>query len=311
MKKSFKLLSLAAMFTLGLSLFGCSSNQIEDNTNDNSNPYDAYVLIDINPSFSFFIDENNIVSDISALNEDGDILLLNIEVNGNNLEQFTNKVIEKAVELGYIDAASGVTINIDAASDSNEVSNSVKQLIMNRFQEELNNASISATIQQRLYDNAFINAASEYELTPLEYRLALRAYELDTDLTFEDAIEMAKNQSANIILHIKENTELNGEILNSLKESMLLAKEEIIDEYVPLIEAKEAQIQATINADEDTSVLETELQSLKDDMAQELETIRNQFIIQNANALLLLQNEYQERIDQFKDQINDILDRFN
>jgi DNA repair exonuclease SbcCD ATPase subunit len=65
----------------------------------------AYVSVDINPSVQFITDSDNIVTSVTASNEDGEVILLNEEDNliGSNIEEATERIIELSIEHGYID----------------------------------------------------------------------------------------------------------------------------------------------------------------------------------------------------------------
>jgi hypothetical protein len=65
----------------------------------------AYVSVDINPSVQFVTNGNDEVVSVTASNEEGEIILLEEAENliGLSIEEATEKIVELAIEYGYLD----------------------------------------------------------------------------------------------------------------------------------------------------------------------------------------------------------------
>jgi hypothetical protein len=66
----------------------------------------AYISIDINPSIEMGIDINNIVREIRGLNDDGTALIKNVKIEGKNIDQATEALMQEA-ESKYLSKGEG------------------------------------------------------------------------------------------------------------------------------------------------------------------------------------------------------------
>ncbi|SFG50851.1 Anti-sigma factor N-terminus [Desulfotomaculum arcticum] len=62
----------------------------------------AYVAIDINPSIELGVDKKDIVISAKGLNQDGELLLQNINLNKQPLEECLRKIIDQAIQSRYL-----------------------------------------------------------------------------------------------------------------------------------------------------------------------------------------------------------------
>lgn len=65
-----------------------------------------YVSVDINPSIEFIIDENDNVISYNLLNEDAEVLCVDVDFIGMNIEEAVELFVELATEAGFIDVDS-------------------------------------------------------------------------------------------------------------------------------------------------------------------------------------------------------------
>lgn len=296
MKKIGKVFTIISAVSIGLGLSGCDSI-IDDNTIDTASSYEAYVMVDINPSFGFYVNENGTVSTAMALNEDGEVLLVNLDLEGKNINQAAGLLVEEAMQLGYINANNGeVTVSVDATSEDDEDANYVRELVKLRLQETLQNKGVATNVQNKVYEQAFIGEASANGLSPVMYRLALMAYNGSSDLTMDEAKTMTKTQ---LMQQIKADNSEQAHLMQSLRADMVAEKQAVHDEYLPQIQALEAQIEAAIAAGEDTTELQTQLDTLKAEMHSELDAIKDYYQTESQTIKAQVRTQNTNRRNQY------------
>lgn len=93
-KKILVLTIVVAMLITSISLIGCTK-QADETYN--------YVSLKINPEVDFVVDSNGKVVSTYCLNEDAEVLLSDVSLNGKTIEEATETVVNMATEAGYID----------------------------------------------------------------------------------------------------------------------------------------------------------------------------------------------------------------
>lgn len=94
MKKMLKcLLSIMLVFFLMIALVACKEKEKGELSR---------VTIDINPSIEMMVDEDQKVLSVSALNDDGSIIISGEEIVGKDVEEATKLILELSTETGYI-----------------------------------------------------------------------------------------------------------------------------------------------------------------------------------------------------------------
>lgn len=277
---------LLMVFGLGLFALGLTACA-------NAEAYEAYVTVDINPSVGFVVNEQNVVKTAYALNEDGEMLLLQLQLEEKNFEDAVEEIIDESMDLGFIDVdAESTTIEIDAVGETEKITERVRTMVQERIAEKMSERALSANVRTRTYSQAEQDEAGNKGVSPVQYRLMKQAMELDPDLTEEEALNV---DAKGLIARMRNNPEARG-IAREIMEEFLAAKKAIHDEYIPQIKALEDQIAAATANTEDTSALEAELQALKDEMHAELMAVVQTKITESAALRVQLQTQHQARI---------------
>ena len=111
----FKTLALSSALALALPLFaGCTKEQEVNAV--------SHVAIDINPSLSLSLDEDNKVLTVHASNEDAQIMLYGEELVGLELDVALEKIAQLSVDLDYVNEDNyGVNVSVSGKIGENEV----------------------------------------------------------------------------------------------------------------------------------------------------------------------------------------------
>lgn len=283
MKKIKLILSFIAIFAVVLTIVGCqTSAQAED----------TYVTMDINPSVELIVSPREKVIYANPLNEDAEILLVELDLVGMDLDDAIDLIIQTAIDLGYIsvDEAAETFVSIESINPNAEI----QERINNKVKEHVNNAfenrGMFGKAKAKEYTPEFIEEAEGYGVTPGFLFLAKEAVELNDGLLLEDALEMTEEE---LIELVKSEREKAKDVAFELRDEFHNGRDEIFAIYHPQIQDLEGQIEtleteiadleAQIEAAEegtDVSDLEAQIETLETDLVDleaQLETVKTEF----------------------------------
>jgi len=310
MKKYKFILSFIAIFALVGMIVGCTTTaQAED----------SYVTVDINPSVELIVSPRDKVIYANPLNEDAEVLLIDLDLVGMDLENAIDLIIEISIELGFISAdedtetyVSVSAINADALIQE-RIQNRVKEHVNNAFQ----NKGLMGKAQDKGYQTEFIEEAESYGVTPGFLFLAKEAVVLSDDLLLEDALLLTR---AELIEIVKAAREAMKDVAFELRDQFHADRDALIAEYIPQIEALETQIaevEAQIEALEegaDATGLEAtladlndQLDALKTEFHDKMAAVRDEFHTQSEalreefrQAKTQRRNQHQNEVNQYR-----------
>ncbi len=300
MKKLTYFLSFVFVLATALVVVGCADgvSAATDNT---------YVTIDINPSVELIVSPREIVLYANPLNEDGELLLANLDLIGLPLDEATELIIQESINLGFIstDTDDETLVKISTISENNEIGDKIR----NRIKEHINNAFKERAMMGRAEDKGFtpefLAEAESYSVTPGFLFLAKSAILVDDTMTLEDALALTQ---AELIQIVKDSREANREVAQALKDEFMEARALIFDEYLPQIQALEAQIEAA-GEDVNTSELQAELDALKVEFHDAVTALRDDFHAQTAAFRAQVQAQHVLRMQEHHEQVEAFLEQ--
>jgi ElaB/YqjD/DUF883 family membrane-anchored ribosome-binding protein len=227
---------------------------------------DTYITVDINPSVELIVNRKEIVIYANPLNEDGEVLLAELELVGLPLDEALDLVIQTAIELGYIDVDAEETfVSISAISKNSEMGEKMRE----RAKEHINNAFKNRAMMGRAEDKGFtpefVAEAESYGVTPGFLFLAKTALIVDDELTLETALTMSVEELQAILKDAKQDMR---EVAQALKDEFLAARQALKDLYMPQFEAFEAEIAAK---EAELLVLQEQLAAKQAELVEALE----------------------------------------
>lgn len=273
------LIATTTVFALFFSLFliGCDQTSSLE-----------YATIEINPGIDMVI-ENDRVQSVAALNQDGEVLLVNLSLENKTMGDAVEEIIDEAIDLGYIDPdTEGTTVEIDSTSEAT----------MTKLQEKFNLAFQERGMYGKAVAKANAELIAEAEalgVTVGFLRLVYRVIEADDTILFEDALLMEQKDLLEILKN--KNSELKM-LARELKDEFFAERQLLFDEYLPQIEALEEQI-ATIEADGgDATDLIAELEALRTELHDLVTQLRETYQAEGEALRAQIQTRNQERIQQ-------------
>ncbi|MBN2299792.1 MAG: hypothetical protein JXC31_01265 [Acholeplasmataceae bacterium] len=268
----------------------------------------TYVTIDINPSVELIVSPKEIVLYANALNEDGELLLANLDLIGLTLEAATDLIIEESINLGFIstDEEIETVVSISAISENAEAGELIRERVKAHINQAFANRAMLGRAQDKGFSEEFIAEAASYDVTPGFLFLAKSAILVDDTMTIEDALALPE---ADLIAILEVAKQANREVAQALKDEFMAARELLFDEYLPQIQALEAQIEEAAE-DVDTTDLQTQLDTLKEEFHSAVTALRDDYHVQTealrsqiqAQNVLRIQEHY-EQVQAFKEQV--------
>lgn len=181
-----------ALVALGVfAISACSADESE---------YD-YVMVDINPSITFIIDEDGKVDSFVLNNEDAEIVAVDLELIGLEVEDALELYLDAAIEAGYIDVdAENNAIFVTTDEDEDEEDeDSINERIRGRAEQFMQERGIGAAIIRGKIDDELRERAEDLGIGAGKLRLIETAVDIDEDLTLEEALELDMREIMEIV----------------------------------------------------------------------------------------------------------------
>lgn len=150
------------------------------------------VTLDVNPSIEIKADQEEIVLDVVALNEDAKIIMDDIEFEGTNLETTVNALIDSMIGNGYINKnTNSVLLSVDNKDEN--VGNAIKDKLSAEISDLITTESIGGTVisQTVSADDEELSAlASQYGITVGKAKLIQTIIKINPDEEFSYYAEL-------------------------------------------------------------------------------------------------------------------------
>ncbi len=170
----------------------------------------SYVVLDINPTLELTLSETNVVLSADASNDDAEVLLSEVAVEGKPLEEATEEIADASVELGFIEENVNTEISVTVCGENAEQEEAlykrIKEKISHHVKEKHNiNLGVERdallTLRSELETLKSENPDNEkiQSLNIARYRMIVSAMEKDSTLTLEAALELTTRELIGII----------------------------------------------------------------------------------------------------------------
>lgn len=233
------LLVLTACFVI---YFITDKDDLKNHSTSSSSKKGGYIVVDINPSLEIAYDKDGIVTKITPLNEDAEILLCDMNLIGKSYESAVDSLFDGCIELGYLspsrqdNAVMTTVIGEDGAKDE-EMSEKIK----NVFNSEFSERKMLGVVITGFDDPELKDEADKYGIDTQKYSLIQRYLSLGGELEEERYSEISIRELYSYISE-KEKEIKNEEIAQKENEANKLQNElfgkviedlKIIVEYLP------------------------------------------------------------------------------
>lgn len=178
----------------------------------NDNKVVSYLSIDINPSIMLGVNEDDKVKEIDNLNDEAKEVTEGLELENMLVEDATSKIIDRAVELGYItEEEDDNAVLISTYCDNQNKANNMKNRVNNSVNNNLNARGIRALIIDEELTTEDAKKANEYGVSEAKILFVKKALEENLNLEFEDLIYLPAREIAKYISEYDSVTGGNGQ----------------------------------------------------------------------------------------------------
>ncbi len=275
--KKWKLLTGALAVVMAFTAIGCA-----DVSDANAS---TYVSMSINPAIEMYADDDGVIISAGALNEDGEVVLADLEVVGKTVEEAGEDFVEASTELGYYDESdpnAEVAIAVDGADQ--EKANGVKKNLAEKLQNYFSNKGVNGKVSEETL-NKYTGNVKKWGVSVGHAKMILRLLDLYPEMTEEQALELPISEVMAKIHAVNKDNKANNALAAERKAAIRALKEEYATTFelrrqtgelkervkdITLSEKERVEIQATIDENQkiiDASFAEykVKLRAIKDE----------------------------------------------
>ncbi len=204
----------------------------------------SFVTISINPEVELALDENNKILEVIPINDDADVLLSDLNLVGLNVEESIEKIVDSAMEIGFLEEYSEENaVIVTAVSDGEKERKELEETVINKINTHFETKKIySVVVAKGLNDELKAEAAS-YNISNGKMLLIQRALSLDETLIKEELVNNSIQQIQKLIKsYVKKRHDTLKETKTNLKKEWINQKNTLKQEYLDKVE----QLKSTI-----------------------------------------------------------------
>ncbi|MFC4769682.1 anti-sigma factor domain-containing protein [Effusibacillus consociatus] len=146
----------------------------------------AYVAIDINPSLELAVDKDREVLEATALNKDGETLLVNLKLKGKPIQQAVNELAAEAAKKGYVKSDGEILVTAANAGNYQMDIKVLENDVMMSVQETLKQNGLLTNVGGVVVSESVREEALKLGLSPGKYALYLQAKVSGIEVTVDD-----------------------------------------------------------------------------------------------------------------------------
>lgn len=215
----------------------------------------SFVSLDINPSIELGVNVFDVVVSAEAYNNDGEIVLEDLDVEGGSVEEAINEIVSSAIADGYVEEDGTSVIAITTETDDGELSEELKEAAEEGVENALEENETEAEIEK---DNVALERRDEaiaLGITPGKLNLIQKLQAVNPEATienFKDAsvkeIMAATHEAKGIGLGKQEKDSKGNEMKNENATNDKDNESEVeLDAEEPIVEDSDKEILADAN----------------------------------------------------------------
>ena len=304
MKKVLRLCSLLLLVMFIFSaLVACTDVKEKDTSEDvieevNTSKL-SYISIRINPEIELVVDEEEKVVAVNAINEDGEIVLFELNLLDLTAEEAVELITSKAVELGFIDPETEeALVYILTECEIEEEEKELEEKLCDKVDKFFSDKGfLGKGCPEQL--EKFKELAEELAVSLKDAKLISRILELYPEMELEEILELTKKELCELV---KDNNKKHG-IPAQLRDEYKEKVEEVKEEFSKYFELKK-ELKELEEKLEDTSLSEEELAAIQaeyDLKKAEYDTLKEQY----KEKVEEVKDNHKEQIDKVKEEIKE------
>lgn len=263
MKNLFKILCLCLCVALiGSCIVGCSNETAEEK------PL-TYVSLRINPEVELVVEDETVVA-VNPVNEDGEILLTQIEdAIGKSVDEICEEVTKVATEMGYIDVdGEEVNVNLEVSGEKAEKVKEIKEKIEKRVNKFFTDCGIFGKVKEEMHETyaEIEEIATANNISMHEAKIVCRILEVYPEMALEEVLALSVKERIELLKDNKNFGHITAEFKDEYKEAVdaVKAKYDEMFNLEEIVEGLKAEIEKTDITDEQKALIQAEIDSVMD-----------------------------------------------
>ncbi len=245
----------------------------------------SYITISINPEVQLAIDSKDEVVEVISLNEDADILTSDLDLEGLTVEEATGKLIDSAMETGFLDEYNDDnTVVVTTINDNEKIRQDLEEKVMDRLNSHFESRKIYPILVAKGLNDDLKAEADEYDISYGKMLLVESALALNETLSKDDLVNM---EIRDIQSEIKDYVKERRATLNESLQDARVEWQEQKDELKKTHEASIEQLRTAIaeeykeefnnmTADQRKEAVENYLNARKEAIKSDVGTVREE-----------------------------------
>jgi hypothetical protein len=274
----------------------------------------SFVSISINPDVELAVNGDNIVEDVIPINEDADIITSDLDLIGDSIEEASEKIIDAAIETGYIDEYSEDNAVIVTSTDEDEeIRDNLLERVTTRLNERLQEKNIYGVVVANGVNETIKEEALEYNVSNGKMLLIDRAVAINSELTKEDLSTMSiKDIQSEIKSYVKERHDDLKTARKELKAKWQEEKQVLRKTYQDKINELKASLLENTNVSVDelteeqkNNIIREKLQNKKEEIKEKVNQVKNEI---SETARTGDYSEIREKINSVRERVRNNID---
>ena len=258
MKKLIKILCVSLSLLMIVGCFAaCGNSASADGT--------TYVSMRINPEIELVANADGEVISVTAVNEDGDTVLAEVDLIGMSIEDAGEAFTKTATELGYIEiTATDSTVYIDVQSVDDEKVKDIKDKLTLKINGFFNNNGIYGKVKPETVEK-YADKVSEWNVSAGHAKMIIRILDLYPEMTADEVISLSVAQRIALINDNAKNNGFTAEIHKEYVEKAKALKAEYTELYTIKDQLKvlDEKLKSSAITEDEKEQLQKEFDALK------------------------------------------------
>ena len=302
MKKFTKWISMmTAAVMAATTLTACGTAPAKAGDTNTMNADDAtltYISMRINPEIEVVADENGEIVSVNAVNEDGEVVLAEVDLVGQSVAEAGETFTEIATELGYLDVDSeDATVYIDAVGENEELCEKLESGLSERIHKYFDNNGIFGKVSPETLEE-YADKVEAWNVSAGQAKMIVRLLDMYPEMTEEEALLL---NPAQIMEMIKDHGKSDKKVGAAQREEMKTEVEALKEKYAATFALKD-EIRAlkqkledeTLTEDEKTAI-RTELETKQAAYDEQMQAYRDE--------VAALKDSYREKTEEMRNEI--------
>ncbi|MFA5603562.1 MAG: hypothetical protein WDA12_01745 [Bacilli bacterium] len=218
----------------------------------------SYVSVSINPDIQLGLNEKGIVKEVTALNDEADVIIADLELLNKDVLEAVDLVVEATIETGYINEYSDENdVIVTAVDEREENRQKLEKRVVERVNKKLSEKKVYGLVVVNGVNDELKAEAKKYDVSNGKMLLMDRAVTVNPKLTKEELSTMSiKDIQSEIKAYVEKRRESLNVSKKEMTETMKKEKEELRNAHKKEVESLKDEL--LDNADVDTNSMNAE-----------------------------------------------------